>query len=67
MMILFRKYRRLISFIHQHFYLCLSLATSISILLIFSKVIIYYIYIRLLDTRPYEKAVTFWSTDFHIR
>ncbi len=66
-MFIFRKSRRLFMFIRQHIYLTISLLLTIILLLIFYEVIIYHIYIQIVDLRPYENAITFWSTDFHIR
>lgn len=54
-MILNRKSRRFIQFI------CLTF------ILIYHKDIYYYIYILTLNIEPYEYALTFWSSDYHIR
>jgi len=66
-MIFSRKYRRLMSYIRQHPIFTMFFITTIIFIVTFHKEIIYHLYIQTVDLRPYEHAITFWSTDFHIR
>jgi hypothetical protein len=64
---LYRKSRRLIFFIQQHYLYFISFIIITILILIFHQEIIYHIYIQTLDLKPYQNAITIWSTDFHIR
>ncbi len=66
-MMLYRKYRRLQLFIRQHLFLVMFFLSIIIVSAMFAKEIIYYLYIQTLDLRPYQNAITLWSSDFHIR
>lgn len=66
-MFIYRKYQHLVFYIRRHLLLSIFFSTTIILLLLFVKEIIYFVYIQILDIKPYKNAITFWSTDFHIR
>ncbi len=66
-MIFYRKYRRVVESIRRHVFLSMFFLTITIFIIMFYKEIIYYLHILTIDLKPYENAITLWSTDFHIR
>lgn len=66
-MFIYRKYQRLTLYLRRHLFLIILLLIILTFILLSFKIIIYYVYIQILDIEPYKNAITFWSTDFHIR
>lgn len=62
-----RKFRPCIQFIRHHNYLTTIVLINVLLILHYRKEIYYYAYIWTVNLQPYEHAITFWSTDYHIR
>lgn len=66
-MICRRRLRRLKAIIQKHRYGLLVFLFTFSLVVAYYDEITYNIHIRTVDVKPYEQAITLWSTDYHIR